>query len=262
MQIREITVTYGGKLNLGDYNSAHVEISITGMLNDGEDARAATAVLFDQAKAASAELGGVPAFVVGRAEDVEAVLAGAVGRAGVGDAEVPARAHLAGLALGRGRAPTAAHAVVALLAGRAVAGVAAREVAALLAERAHPIAGAVRLGGAVRHGAAPAHAGLARATVAVGRARRLDRAAIEAEAAGRGAVGAEELVAEAHRRGPEVAPRRDAVAGAGARERLLGREPAARGDDRHPRGAHQNRTVEDRVAWSTSPPDENAWPGS
>ena len=140
--------------------------------------------------------------------------------------------------------------------------VAAREVAALLAERAHPIAGAVRLGGAVRHGAAPAHAGLARATVAVGRARRLDRAAIEAEAAGRGAVGAEELVAEAHRRGPEVAPRRDAVAGAGARERLLGREPAARGDDRHPRGAHQNRTVEDRVAWSTSPPDENAWPGS
>jgi hypothetical protein len=52
MQIREITVTYGGKLNLGDYNSAHVEISITGVLNDGEDARAATAVLFDQAKAA------------------------------------------------------------------------------------------------------------------------------------------------------------------------------------------------------------------
>ena len=35
MQIREITVTYGGKLNLGDYNSAHVEISITGVLNDG-----------------------------------------------------------------------------------------------------------------------------------------------------------------------------------------------------------------------------------
>ena len=43
MQIREITVTYGGKLNLGDYNSAHVEISITGVLNDGEDAADATA---------------------------------------------------------------------------------------------------------------------------------------------------------------------------------------------------------------------------
>lgn len=52
MQIREITVTYGGKLNLGDYNSAHVEISITGMLNDGEDAADATAALFAQAKAA------------------------------------------------------------------------------------------------------------------------------------------------------------------------------------------------------------------
>jgi len=52
MQIREITVTYGGKLNLGDYNSAHVEISITGMLNDGEDAADATAALFTQAKVA------------------------------------------------------------------------------------------------------------------------------------------------------------------------------------------------------------------
>ncbi len=52
MQIREITVTYGGKLNLGDYNSAHVEISITGVLNDGEDAADATAALFTQAKVA------------------------------------------------------------------------------------------------------------------------------------------------------------------------------------------------------------------
>ncbi len=52
MQIREITVTYGGKLNLGDYNSAHVEVSLTGLLDAGEDAQAATAALLEQAKGA------------------------------------------------------------------------------------------------------------------------------------------------------------------------------------------------------------------
>ena len=52
MQISEITVTYGGKLNLGDYNSAHVEISITALLDSTDDAHAATAALFDQAKGA------------------------------------------------------------------------------------------------------------------------------------------------------------------------------------------------------------------
>lgn len=60
MQIREITVTYGGKLNLGDYNSAHVEASLTALLDEGEDAETATAALFEQAKGAvraqSAEL--------------------------------------------------------------------------------------------------------------------------------------------------------------------------------------------------------------
>lgn len=52
MQVREITATYGGKLNLGDYNSAHVEISLTALLDEGEDASAAAAALFEQAKAA------------------------------------------------------------------------------------------------------------------------------------------------------------------------------------------------------------------
>ena len=52
MQISEITVTYGGKLNLGDYNSAHVEISITALLDGTDDAQAATADLFEQAKGA------------------------------------------------------------------------------------------------------------------------------------------------------------------------------------------------------------------
>lgn len=46
MQIREITATYGGKLNLGDYNSAHVELTASALLDAGEDAEAATAALF------------------------------------------------------------------------------------------------------------------------------------------------------------------------------------------------------------------------
>lgn len=52
MKVREITVTYGGKLNLGDYNSAHVEVSLTALLDEGETAEAVSAALFDQAKAA------------------------------------------------------------------------------------------------------------------------------------------------------------------------------------------------------------------
>jgi hypothetical protein len=52
MRVTEITVTYGGKLNLGDYNSAHVEISLTALLDESDDAQAATAALFEQAKGA------------------------------------------------------------------------------------------------------------------------------------------------------------------------------------------------------------------
>jgi hypothetical protein len=52
MHVTEITATYGGKLNLGDYNSAHVEISLTALLDEGEDAATASAALFEQAKAA------------------------------------------------------------------------------------------------------------------------------------------------------------------------------------------------------------------
>ena len=52
MRVSEITVTYGGKLNLGDYNSAHVEISLTALLDERDDAESATAALFEQAKGA------------------------------------------------------------------------------------------------------------------------------------------------------------------------------------------------------------------
>ncbi len=46
MQVREITATYGGKLNLGDYNSAHIELTATALLDTDEDAATASAALF------------------------------------------------------------------------------------------------------------------------------------------------------------------------------------------------------------------------
>lgn len=50
MRVREITVTYGGKLNLGDYNSAHIELSATALVDDEELLETASRVLFDQVK--------------------------------------------------------------------------------------------------------------------------------------------------------------------------------------------------------------------
>jgi len=37
MLIREITATWGGKINMGDYNSAHLELTATALLDPGED---------------------------------------------------------------------------------------------------------------------------------------------------------------------------------------------------------------------------------
>lgn len=51
MKVTEITVTYGGKLNLGNYNSAHIEISATALLDEGEHFDEATAQLLAQVKA-------------------------------------------------------------------------------------------------------------------------------------------------------------------------------------------------------------------
>lgn len=50
MQIKEITATYGGKLNLGDFNSAHIELTASALIEDGEDPFEATAALFAQLK--------------------------------------------------------------------------------------------------------------------------------------------------------------------------------------------------------------------
>lgn len=52
MKLKEVTITYGGKLNLGDYNSAHIEMTLTALPEDGETADQVAAALLDTAKAA------------------------------------------------------------------------------------------------------------------------------------------------------------------------------------------------------------------
>lgn len=37
MKVKEVSITYGGKLNLGDYNSAHIEITLSAILEDGDN---------------------------------------------------------------------------------------------------------------------------------------------------------------------------------------------------------------------------------
>jgi hypothetical protein len=51
MKLKEITITYGGKLNLGDYNSAHVEMTLSALPEDGETAEQVAAALMATAKA-------------------------------------------------------------------------------------------------------------------------------------------------------------------------------------------------------------------
>lgn len=46
MQIREITATWGGKINLGDYNSAHMEMTASAILDPGEDEKEAMSQLW------------------------------------------------------------------------------------------------------------------------------------------------------------------------------------------------------------------------
>lgn len=46
MQVREITATWGGKINMGDYNSAHLELTASALLDPGEDESEAIAQLW------------------------------------------------------------------------------------------------------------------------------------------------------------------------------------------------------------------------
>lgn len=50
MRITTIAVTYGGKLNLGNYESATIEICLEAILEDGEDPAQAEVRLWEEAK--------------------------------------------------------------------------------------------------------------------------------------------------------------------------------------------------------------------
>lgn len=49
-EIKTISVTYGRKFNLGDYNSAHIEISMWADLEAGDDPDEVTEALYTDAK--------------------------------------------------------------------------------------------------------------------------------------------------------------------------------------------------------------------
>jgi hypothetical protein len=51
MNLRTVAVTYGRKLNLGDFNSAHVELTINAELEDGDDVDAMMRALWEMATA-------------------------------------------------------------------------------------------------------------------------------------------------------------------------------------------------------------------
>lgn len=50
MQLKTISVTYGRKLNLGDYSSAHAEISLWAELDEGDDEATAAEALRQMAR--------------------------------------------------------------------------------------------------------------------------------------------------------------------------------------------------------------------
>jgi hypothetical protein len=52
VKAKEVTVCYGGKLNLGDYNSVHIEATVSAFLEEGDTVEAATAELFEDVKTA------------------------------------------------------------------------------------------------------------------------------------------------------------------------------------------------------------------
>lgn len=50
MQLKTVSVTYGRKFNLGDYNSATIDCSLWAELEEGEDEAAAMTALWEMAK--------------------------------------------------------------------------------------------------------------------------------------------------------------------------------------------------------------------
>jgi hypothetical protein len=74
MKLTEITATYGGKLNLGDYNSVHIELTASAIVDEGETLEQASEALFSacrqQVRARSLE------FLARKQATVEQVFAG------------------------------------------------------------------------------------------------------------------------------------------------------------------------------------------
>ena len=50
MKLKTISVTYGRKMNLGDFNSSHVEMTLWADLDDGDDEVAAAEALRQMAR--------------------------------------------------------------------------------------------------------------------------------------------------------------------------------------------------------------------
>jgi len=50
MKLKTVSVTYGRKFNLGDYNSATIDCTLWADLEEGEDEAAAMTALWDMAK--------------------------------------------------------------------------------------------------------------------------------------------------------------------------------------------------------------------
>lgn len=50
MQLKTVSVTYGRKINLGDYNSATVDCTLWADLDEGEDEAEAMTALWEMAK--------------------------------------------------------------------------------------------------------------------------------------------------------------------------------------------------------------------
>lgn len=75
MKLNTISVTYGRKLNLGDYNSSHVEMSLWADLEDGDDPVLAAEALRQMARLQVAqELGRLEPKIAAKVEGVFAGL--------------------------------------------------------------------------------------------------------------------------------------------------------------------------------------------
>ena len=71
MKLKTISVTYGRKLNLGDYNSAHSEVSLWADLEEGDDEAVAADALRTMARHhVMAELANVEPKLKAKVQDI------------------------------------------------------------------------------------------------------------------------------------------------------------------------------------------------